>query len=358
MSKLPTLINLTTELASIRSVTGDVERCNEVLSYCTRHLEDLPEVRVRLYEHGVHPSLVACYKADKEPEVLFSGHVDVVDASTENCFTPRHEGELLKGRGVFDMKGAVAAMMRAFVAHVESGSPVSAGLMITTDEETGGAHGTKYVLDEQGYRPKFVIVPDGGGPDVALISHQRGLMWLDVSMKGETAHASRPEQGRSAILDFFAKYDRLAKALAHVPETSLCLTELVGTGIAINAVPDDCNGHIDIRTTDPDRVRKVVASIFDANEFVISKEEASFIADMDHPRAEAFRSCLEAELGESVGIQPETGASDARFFADLQIPTIVCSVRGGNHHGPNEWVDIQSLEVLEKTLVRFLRELV
>jgi succinyl-diaminopimelate desuccinylase len=46
------------------------------------------------------------------PLVLFHSHLDVVPAHTAQ-FAPRVEGDRLIGRGAYDMKGALAAMMCA-----------------------------------------------------------------------------------------------------------------------------------------------------------------------------------------------------------------------------------------------------
>src|SRR5262249_7797690 len=46
------------------------------------------------------------------PTVLLHGHLDVVPGRAEQ-FEPRLEGERLYGRGAYDMKGALAALMLA-----------------------------------------------------------------------------------------------------------------------------------------------------------------------------------------------------------------------------------------------------
>src|SRR5690348_14929147 len=48
------------------------------------------------------------------PTVILHGHLDVVPAHPEQ-FEPRIEGDRLIGRGAYDMKGALAAMMLATV---------------------------------------------------------------------------------------------------------------------------------------------------------------------------------------------------------------------------------------------------
>ncbi len=61
--------------------------------------------------HGELTSLVVRVGSG-EPRILLHGHVDVVPGD-ESQFEPREEADELYGRGVYDMKGALAAMMYA-----------------------------------------------------------------------------------------------------------------------------------------------------------------------------------------------------------------------------------------------------
>ena len=58
------------------------------------------------------PVLMAEVGPKGGPTVIFHGHLDVVPAHAEQ-FTPRIEGDRLIGRGAYDMKGGLAAMMCA-----------------------------------------------------------------------------------------------------------------------------------------------------------------------------------------------------------------------------------------------------
>src|SRR5512132_3707120 len=71
------------------------------------------------------------------PTVVLHGHLDVVPAR-EGQFTPRVEGDRLIGRGAYDMKGALAAMMCAL----------------------------KDVAGQDAIRVRFVCVPDEESEDV------------------------------------------------------------------------------------------------------------------------------------------------------------------------------------------------
>src|SRR3954451_4440270 len=58
------------------------------------------------------PVLAATVGAEKGPTIVLHGHLDVVPAELGQ-FEPRLDGDRLYGRGAYDMKGGLAAMMCA-----------------------------------------------------------------------------------------------------------------------------------------------------------------------------------------------------------------------------------------------------
>ena len=70
------------------------------------------ELKVDGSDHDGLPVILAEAGPADGPTVVFHGHLDVVPAR-EGQFTPRVAGDRLIGRGAYDMKGALAAMMCA-----------------------------------------------------------------------------------------------------------------------------------------------------------------------------------------------------------------------------------------------------
>ncbi|MEA2285779.1 MAG: succinyl-diaminopimelate desuccinylase, partial [Solirubrobacteraceae bacterium] len=90
------------------------------------------------------------------PTVVFHGHLDVVPAR-DGQFTPRVEGDRLIGRGAYDMKGALAAMMCA-VRDVADNGHVRVRFICVPDEES----------EEVDDRSTDVLVRDGFTGDFAI----------------------------------------------------------------------------------------------------------------------------------------------------------------------------------------------
>ena len=92
----------TSEPEGIKLCAGFVKGWLDARDIHTRQIDcrDLP---VTLAEVG---------PADAEATLLLHGHIDVVPGRPEQ-FEPRVEGDRLIGRGAYDMKGALAAMLLA-----------------------------------------------------------------------------------------------------------------------------------------------------------------------------------------------------------------------------------------------------
>ena len=66
------------------------------------------------------------------------------------------------GRGVSDMKFSIPIGYMILNDLIRQKSKLSFAFVVTTDEETGGYEGTRYLVDKYGFKPKLLIVPDGG----------------------------------------------------------------------------------------------------------------------------------------------------------------------------------------------------
>src|SRR4029079_11027868 len=79
-------------------------------------------------------ALTASVGPEGVPTIVFHGHLDIVPGHPEQ-FSPRIEGDRLYGRGAYDMKGGLAAMMCA-VHDLSGQNAVRVRLVIVPDEES------------------------------------------------------------------------------------------------------------------------------------------------------------------------------------------------------------------------------
>ncbi|HUH08354.1 MAG TPA: YgeY family selenium metabolism-linked hydrolase [Egibacteraceae bacterium] len=132
--------------------------------------------------------------------VVFDGHIDTVgvgDASawTSDPFTAVERGGWLYGRGVADMKGAIAAMIHGVAALRHDPAACDIVVSVSLAEELVEGHALGYVLDR--YQPKAVVI--GEATNLHLARAQRGRAEIVVETFGVPAHSSSPQLGRNAI---------------------------------------------------------------------------------------------------------------------------------------------------------------
>src|SRR3712207_1362913 len=92
------------------------------------------DVEVRDAVFNGRPVLGATVGPEGVPTIVLHGHLDVVPAHAEQ-FDPKIDGDRLYGRGAYDMKGALAAMMTATVEVAER-TDVRVHFVCVADEES------------------------------------------------------------------------------------------------------------------------------------------------------------------------------------------------------------------------------
>src|SRR5581483_3515620 len=116
------------------------------------------DIEVRDHEHNGLPVLVAEIGPPEGdvPTAIFHGHLDVVPAR-EGQFAPRVEGDRLIGRGAYDMKGALAAMMCALM-DVAAQDAVHVRFVCVPDEEAEDiTRRSTDALVKEGLRADFAL---------------------------------------------------------------------------------------------------------------------------------------------------------------------------------------------------------
>ncbi len=336
------IVNTAKDLISIKSVTSDKEEIAKAMDYVRAFFA---EKGVIIKEFEREGSLLVSLKSEN-PSLLLHGHIDVVPASP-GMFVPVMEGNKLFGRGAIDMKASLASMMHIIRDLSYEDEKPDIGLLITSDEETGGAKGAA-VLSKR-LKPAFVI--SGEPTDMMIGNKAKGVLELELSVVGKSAHAAYPWKGDNAI----SKMNKLiSKLMPMFPKkgdycTTINLSKISG-GDVINKVPDKCILCIDIRyvpKTDPHELMKKIRALgFEVR--IIENANSAFCPE-DNP----FIKKLEKSLKKNA-VAPsfiaKHGASDVHHFTDQGIPGIVFGPKGEGIHSEEEYVNINSLEKFYNTL--------
>jgi succinyl-diaminopimelate desuccinylase len=294
-------------------------------------------------------------------EIIFHGHLDVVPAR-EGQFDPRVEGDRLIGRGAYDMKGGLAAMMCAMHDAAQQ-SDVRVTLVCVPDEESEDVERRSTdVLVAEGLRADFAIT--GEPTDLHIGVQAKGVLAIRIEVAGTAAHGSTPWLGDNAILkaqDVYRRietlpFSRQSSDLFDRP--SINIARIQG-GDAFNKVPDSCWIDVDIRylpNQDPGEILSQIRAIGDLEIVKTFIREPARVS-RSNPYVLALRDAVARSIeGDSLSVGRD-GASDANSFLDAGVPCVEFGPLGGGHHGPQEWVSISSLEAYRLALTDFVHDL-
>ena len=192
------LIALTRDLVLIPGSAERPEELQRALQWVRNHLESLEGVQVDLYDSNGITSLVARPTGDAPIDVLFCAHIDVVHHADPATYRSELRDNRIYGPGTGDMKGIVAILLELFRRFHLQAPGVPLGLAITTDEESGGDHGTRALFEDFGLKCKVAMVPDGGSID-DIIVEEKGILQLQIESTGRACHAARPWLGHNAL---------------------------------------------------------------------------------------------------------------------------------------------------------------
>jgi succinyl-diaminopimelate desuccinylase len=305
------------------------------------------------------PVLMAEVGPAEAPTVVLEGHLDVVPARPEQ-FQPRVEGDRLYGRGAYDMKGAIAAMMVVTAAmRDQDGVRVRFGVVGDEESEEGEDRGCDRLVDT-GFVGDFAIT--GEPTDLHIGVEAKGVLAIRLEVSGEAAHGATPWLGDNAVLraiDVFRRVESLPFA-RHSSELfdrpSINLGRIWG-GDALNKVPDRCVIDVDIRYLpgqDPDGILAAVRAIEGVEVAELLTRPPATVA-RDSPFVLALREATAAHHdGEPMSVGRD-GASDAVSFQRVGVPAVEFGPIGAGHHGPAEWVSVSSLATYRQALESFLR---
>ena len=303
------------------------------------------------------PNVIARAGAGGGRTLLLLAHTDTVGTGgMEAPFEPRIEGENLHGRGSYDMKAGLAAVMDAVVALLDVAGHVVAAAVC--DEEAGGS-GTRALL-HAGERFDAAIVTEPTDLDVA-IAH-KGFVGFEVETRGRAAHGSRPDLGIDAILKMgpvLSELDELDQRMQagrrHPLLGAASLhASLIEGGQEASTYPERCRLIGECRTLPGDDApaelqAAIVRSGVDA-QLRVTHAGPAFEVD---PGGEIVRVLERHARAPLVGAEYW---ADSALLSAAGIPTVLFGPRGAGAHAAEEFVELPSVARVRDVLVSTARE--
>lgn len=355
------VIKILEELIQFKTVTTNYDLNLQALRWIETQLQK-KKYFFTYFKENNHSSLIITTQRTKTPKVLLQGHMDVVPAPDE-MFTPRQRNGKLFGRGAYDMKFALACFV-LLLKELEDEKKYSLGVMITTDEEIGGREGAKKLVAQGFGASKICFLPDGG-EDWNFEMWAKGIYQLKVIATGKTSHASRPWLGENAILKLMKAIDDIQHVFVQEPcgdplhqHPTMSLSTIMG-GTAINQVPDNAEAMFDVRylpITDTTKIKKDIEKVLKKHDGVRLEEfslGSSYSTELAQHEQSVFAD-IAKKYGKKVEGTFSHGSSDAKFFIQKGIPTMLVRPKGGHLHADGEWIDIKDLETFYIVLKEFV----
>jgi acetylornithine deacetylase len=280
--------------------------------------------------------------------LLLNAHMDTVGvAGMEDAWQPRVDSGRLFGRGAYDMKASLAAIM---LAGSEAANADLRGDVIVTavcDEEVASI-GSAVVADR--YEADAAIVAEPTEERLA-VAH-KGFAWIELETHGKAAHGSRPDLGEDAIA-------RMGSVLVALEAHDRALRDrtphrLLGTG-SLHASTIEGGAEL---STYPDRcvLRAERRTLPGETQDEIAEEARMLLGRVNgSARITFFREPFQVDEREEIVelVRRHAGGpeligvpfwADSALFAAAGIPTVVYGPAGEGAHAAVEWVDVASAE--------------
>jgi acetylornithine deacetylase len=356
------LVELVRSLVSIDSVNPDLveggagerEVAAFVASWCER-----AELDVTLEEPAPgRPNVVAAARGTGSGRtLLLNAHMDTVgfDAMA-SPLDPRVENGRLYGRGAYDMKASLAAIMIVTAEAKRRGLQGDVVLAAVSDEEVASI-GTE-ALVASGRRFDGAVVVEPTELDVA-VAH-KGFAGFEIETHGRAAHGSRPDLGVDAIAKMgpvLVELDELERQLLAEPTHQLLGSgsvhaSLIEGGQEFSSYPERCLLTGERRTLPGETAADVEREL----RALLERSTADAALRMGVAR-DPFEVAQDAEIVRLVAQHAQTELVGVPFWTDAAlvsvsgVPTVVFGPAGEGAHAAVEWVDLASVEHCAEVLL-------
>ena len=290
------------------------------------------------------------------PRLLLIGHMDTVFPEGTAAARPfRIDAGRAFGPGVIDMKSGLLGGFFALEALREAGFDGFGRVtyVCNPDEEIGSPF-SKPVIRELARGADVSLVLEGGRENGNVVSARKGVADVVIDVVGRAAHAGvNPDRGRSAVVEASQKVLALHALNGRWPGDTVNAGVVAG-GTRANVVPERCRLHVDVRSPEDATFDQALAEVTRIAEHSTLEgvngraEVLEAHRPFERTGASAGLVAMVKEVARELGFEVEDqstgGASDGNTTAAQGVPTLDgLGPIGGDPHGPEEWLDLDSV---------------
>ncbi len=262
------LIRLVEGMAKSESPSDEPQAQHEIREIIATELERL-DFRVRRIPGRSSGGMLYASQAARTrgaKSQLMLGHYDTVwPLGTLEHMPFAVDGDVIRGPGVYDMKGGIAQALLALgtLRHFGIEPRVSPAIFLNSDEEIGSRESGRYISALAPRMDRVFVLEPSLGIAGQLKTARKGIARFTITVKGEAAHAGLdPGAGASAILE-----------LSHVIQTLFAMNDFdrgitvnVGTidgGLRPNVVAPASQAVVDVRVATREDADHIESSILE-----------------------------------------------------------------------------------------------
>lgn len=329
----------------VQGAAGEVELANFVAVWCRRaglevEVEEVSSRRLNV--------IATARGSGGGRSLLLNAHMDTVGVEgMDEPFSGRIAEGRLYGRGAYDMKGGLAAIMLAASRAKEACLEGDVIVTAVCDEEVASI-GTAAIAAARRADAAIVSEPT---EERVCIAHKGFVSW-EIETTGRAAHGSRPDLGVDAIarmggvLVALEKLEqRLTAGHGHpLLGTGSVHASLIAGGQEYSSYPARCL-LVGERRTIPGETPDMVAR--EVRELLGEIEGSSRVRLSRPPFETRAEEPIVQHVGRLAGTTDVVGVgfwADSALLSAAGIPTVLFGPSGEGAHAAVEWVDLASVE--------------
>ena len=301
--------------------------------------------------------------------IVFAGHSDVVPAGNEDLwnsdpFTLSKVGDLLIGRGLVDMKGAIVAFIVALEKLIASDKDPNVSFLISGNEEVYSTNGMIPLIEwVKNHNTNFDLCILGEPTSKAqlgdLINYgRRGSVNFKLEVLGIQGHVAYRENFDNPITKLVQilqdlKSSALDRGNEIFQESNLEIVNVETDNSSTNVVPSKACAYFNIRFNNLHTFESLESHITTCIEkYTTSYKLIKTISGVPfYNKVPEFEKIISDAVHETVGVRPQFttdgGITDARFIAQV-APVLEIGLLAQTAHQVNECVTIQDLQDLSE----------
>jgi acetylornithine deacetylase len=295
------------------------------------------------------------------PSLMLNAHMDTVGVKgMADPFSAKISDGKLFGRGAYDMKGSIAAILAAAKSIKEERISLKGDLVLSfvADEEYESI-GAQALVKKIKTDTAIVAEPT----NLNICTAHRGFGIWKINTKGKTAHGGNHHLGVDANMNMgllLAELHKRSKVLPEKKKHPLCgegsmHIPMISGGRSLFIYSDECAIRLERRTLPGEKkelietdLLKIIKKLRDRHPgFEAEIESLIWRSPYEIDRSASIVKNLEKAIAGITGKHPKiighTWWEDSAIFGEAGIETVIFGPIGGGIHEDVEWVETDSV---------------